>query len=194
MGGGETVALTLASHLARNHDVTIFCTRPVNKKSLEAFFGIGLKNIHIEVFGKHITRLPTFNSLKNSMYVRKFLRMGLDSDLIIDTCSNGLFDKKLPCKTICYVHFPNYTRPKRGIKSILNHFLIKEDEMFNYDHIVCNSKFTQQHVRKLTKKNTCVIYPPVNIESTVLMNKRKPIIVSIGRYSPEKKFDVLIDA
>ena len=65
--------------------------------------------------------------------------------------------------------------------------------MFSYDTIVCNSKFTQNHVKKLTKKKTQVVYPPVMVEK-VKPAKKKKIIVSIGRFSPEKKHEVLIEA
>ena len=40
MGGGETVALTIASALRKEHEVTIFCIKAVDVPRLEAFFGL----------------------------------------------------------------------------------------------------------------------------------------------------------
>ena len=60
----------------------------------------------------------------------------------------------------------------------MNSFLIKEKDMFTYDSIICNSKFTQTHVNKLTKRKTQVIYPPVKTEH--LKPKKKKDIVKAG--------------
>jgi len=76
---------------------------------------------------------------------------------------------------------------------LFNHLLIHEDDMFNYDEIVCNSKFTQKHVAELTKKATNVIYPPVKL-AHIVAKKKENMIVTIGRFSSEKKLEVLIEA
>lgn len=194
MGGGEMVALTIASALRNGHQVTVLVTRPVDVKRLQTFFGLPLGGVEFRVFGWWITRLPTFPSLKPSLYVRTAYALYKGFDLVLDTCSNGLFDRKLPQNTICYVHFPNYTKPKKGLKALLNPFLIKEKDMFCYDKIVCNSKFTQSHVKKLTSRKTIVIYPPVMVEKIKPAKRKQDLIISIGRFSPEKKFEVLIEA
>ena len=115
MGGGETVALTIAHAISKDNDVTIFVLKKPNIKKLEEFFGLNLKNVKFEVFGKKISNLPSFSSFKPSMYIKIALKK-LDTenyDVVIDTCSNGLFNKKIIPKTICYVHFPNFTKPKK---------------------------------------------------------------------------------
>ena len=45
MGGGETVALTIASFLSQENDVTILVTEKPNPKKLENFFGLDLKKV-----------------------------------------------------------------------------------------------------------------------------------------------------
>lgn len=194
-GGGETVCLTIASELSKKHDVTIYTIKKPNIKNLEDFFGLKLNKINFTIFGQSITRLPTFNTLKSSLYVKKAIEIFEQEkyDLVIDTCSNGLFNKKLNAKTICYVHFPNFTKPKKGIKSILNSQIIKTKDMYKYDKIICNSRFTQNAVSKITKIKTEIISPPVKTEKIRPKSKKK-IITTIGRYSPEKKLEVIIKA
>ena len=193
MGGGETVALTTASALSEEHDVTILVTKKPDIKKLEAFFGLSLKNVKFKEFGKLITFLPSMKSFKDSLYIKNAYKYFDNYDLVIDTCSNGLFYKKIKPKTICYVHFPNYTKPKKGLKYLLNFILIKKEDMFQYDEIICNSKFTQDYLKKLTDKKTEVIYPPVKVDK-IKPRKKENIIVTIGRYSPEKKHEVMIQA
>lgn len=194
IGGGETVALTIASILSKNNDVTIFVSKKPDIKKLEQFFGLNLKNVKFEVFGKTITNLPSFSSFKPSMYVETALKHlnNKKYDVVIDTCSNGLFNKKITPKTICYIHFPNFTKQKKGMLSALNSKIIKQEDMFKYDKIICNSKFTEETVNKLTTKKTEVIYPPVKI-SEINPRRKKGKIITIGRYSPEKKLEVMIE-
>lgn len=193
MGGGETVALTIASHLRKDHNITIFCIKPVDTKKLESFFDLPLDGIKFKVFGKCISALPSFSSFKPSLYLRSIMSRLNKFDIVIDTCSNGLFYKKLKAKTICYVHFPNYTITKKGIKSLLNFILIKEKNMFTYDTILCNSNFTKNQVAKLTGNKLDVLYPPVNVDK-IKSTKKESIITSVGRFSPEKKFEPLIES
>jgi len=194
MGGGETVSLTIAQALSKNNDVTIFVSKKPDIKKLEKFFNLNLKNIKFEVFGQKITKLPSFSSFKPSMYVESALKE-FDNEkyeLVIDTCSNGLFNKKISPKTICYIHFPNFTKQKKGALSVLNSKIIKQEDMFNYDEIICNSNFTEDTVKKLTIRKTNVIYPPVKT-SEISPRRKKGKIITVGRYSPEKKLEVMIE-
>lgn len=200
-GGGETVCLTIASELSKKHKVTIYTIKKPNKQKLEKFFDLNLKKVNFKLFGQEITKFPSFKTLKASMYVKKFLNIIENEtknekkkyDVVIDTCSNGLFNKKLKAKTLCYVHFPNFTKPKKGIKSVLNSQIIKKKDMYKYDKIICNSKFTQKAVQKITKKKTMIINPPVKTEKIKSTTKKK-VITTIGRYSPEKKLEIIVKA
>lgn len=193
MGGGETVCLTLASALQNTHNITIFVTRPVDIQKYEHFFDLPLNNITFTVVGTSILKIPSLNTYKPSILLRSLYTTLNKFDLVIDTCSNGLFDKKLKPKTIAYIHFPNYTQQKKGWKSLFNFLLINEKNMFTYDHIICNSGFTKSQVEQLTNRNIDVIHPPVKTEK-IQAKKKKKMITSIGRFSPEKKFETIINA
>ncbi len=203
MGGGERVMLTIASALKKDNEVTIFALKDKSIKELERFFDIPLEGVRIKTFGHLIQKLPRkLNQAKNSLLLKSVMGQLGKFDLVIDTCSNGLFYKKIPAKTLAYIHFPNYTKTKTGWKSLMNPLLIKEEKMFNYDGIIVNSNFTKDQVEQLIRPkrrdehgSIVVINPPVDTDKIkqVSMAKKEKLIVTIGRYSPEKKLDVLIE-
>ncbi|OGC77530.1 hypothetical protein A2619_01945 [candidate division WWE3 bacterium RIFOXYD1_FULL_39_9] len=65
------------------------------------------------------------------------------------------------------------------------------------DFILTNSKETQKRIQKFYRRNAVVIYPPVDVNhSTVIENKsiQKPYYVAVGRLIKYKNFDLLIQA
>lgn len=193
-GGGEYVSLVIAQLLARNNKVVIISSSKADKKRLARFFGLSLKNVVFEKRKISIVHgVPFFHSFKKSFETR-FLNDLCQYDLIIDTGTNGWFTKKLPSKTLCYVHFPQFQGQKKGWKRISNWFLTTPNQAFQYDCIACNSKFTKKHLIKLVKRRVVVLYPPVEVDKVKASKRKKNIIVNIGRFTREKKQDVLINA
>jgi glycosyltransferase involved in cell wall biosynthesis len=192
-GGGERVALTIASMLSEDNQVDLFTPYDVSKEALESYFNIDVSGIRIRSFGKLIRALPSLETVKPSLYLRNAYRLLNNYDLVIDTCTNGWFDKKLKPKTLCYIHFPKFTTKKTGLKSILNPLIIKKDRAFTYDKILCNSNFTKEFVSTMTDRELEVVYPPVEVESITPKKKIKRI-VTIGRLTEDKKIDVMIEA
>lgn len=191
-GGGEMVALTLASALREKHEVTIFVAYPVDRRKLERFFALPLDGIIFRVFGRVLAHVPV-RFLRPSLYVKRALALFRGFDVVIDTASNGMFCRPLPQKTICYVHFPAVTGKMSGVRSLLNPLLVDPSSMFCYDRIVCNSEFTRSHVARLTREPLRVVYPPVKCNEIRVLPK-EDLVISIGRFSPEKKHEVMIDA
>lgn len=193
-GGGEMVALTIASMLSKNHEVEVLSSFPADKGELEDFFDLDLGNLSLKVrpFAKFVNALPFINSYKNSLEV---LYLGdLDHyDLVIDTGTNGLFTKKLKSKTVCYVHFPFFQPKKKGWKKVLNFLLVDSKRAFNYDKIVCNSSFTKKYVQTLTRKQIHIVNPPVKV-SQIRHSNKKNFIVTVGRFTREKKHEIMIEA
>ena len=192
-GGGETVALTVASILSGRHKVDIFTSQGVNKIKLEKFFGLNLTKVNIVLLGKILFNLHSFRSTKPSLILRNSYKKLENYDLVIDTGTNGWFDKKLKIKTICYIHYPFFYKKKKGIKSLLNKLVIQPENAFKYDKILCNSNFTKKIVSRLTMKNLEILYPPVQI-GKIKPKKRDNRIVTVGRFSYDKKHEVLIEA
>ncbi|MBN1502102.1 glycosyltransferase family 4 protein [Candidatus Woesearchaeota archaeon] len=196
-GGGELISLIIADSLSRKHEVTIYSPFNADKKELEKFFDVNLSRVEIRQLGflsSLVSRIPFIKTLKTSFYVRDMMSIK-GSDLIFDTGTNGQFFKKLKCKTACYINFTKFTALKKGWKSILNFLLIDPKEAYKYDLIISNSKFTQKAVRDYSHgKESIIINPPVKIDKINPKKKKKNYILSIGRFSPEKKHEVMIDA
>ena len=193
-GGGETVALTVASILSKKNDVDVLTSFRTDKNRLEKFFNLDLSKVNFKVrqIAHLIHKLPSIPSYKSSLQLRYLVDLN-KYDLVIDTGTNGWFTKKLKTKTLCYVHFPYFQRKKKGWKKITNKLLIDPKKAFQYDKIICNSNFTKKSLQKLTNKKIEVIYPPVDV-SEIKPAKKKNIIVTIGRFTYEKKHELMIKA
>jgi len=193
-GGGETVTLTIAFALAKDHNVTILSSDKVDKKKISRFYGLDLQKVEFRVrkVASIIKKLPFLNSYKTSLQVKLINDLNR-YDLVIDTGTNGWFTKKLKPKTICYIHYPYFQSKKKGWKKITNNLLVDPKKAFQYDTLICNSRFTKKCLRKLTNKKIEVIYPPVEV-SKIKPRKKQNKIVTIGRFTYEKKHEVLIDA
>ena len=192
-GGGETVALTIASILSRRHKVDIFTSQEVNKNTLEKFFGLNLTKVNIVLLGKGLSNILIFKSARTSLILRNSYEKLENYDLVIDTCTNGWFDKKLKTKTICYIHYPFFYRKKKGIKRFMNKLIIQPQNAFQYDKIFCNSNYTKNIVSELTNKKLEVLYPPVEVKK-IKPEKKLNRIVTIGRFTYDKKHEIMIEA
>ena len=193
-GGGEAVALTIASEMSRHNKVDILTHYAADKNSLEEFFDLDLSKVNIRYINKLKSKLPVPNSVKSSILLRSSYKVFEEYDLTIDTCTNGWFDKKLKTKTICYIHFPFFHRRKKGFKRILNPFIIKPEHAFKYNKMFCNSNFTKSIVEKMTDKPLEILYPPVQVKKIRPKGKKLNRIVTIGRFTYEKKHEIMINA
>ena len=192
-GGGERFALIIARILSTEHEVDLFTPHSINKKELGVFFKINIDKLVFIKFGKFIENLPILNSAKPSILLRSAYKKLEKYDLVIDSCTNGWFDKKLKCRTICYIHYPFFQPQKKGVKSLMNPLIIKLQNAFQYDKIFCNSNFTKNIVDKITDKPLEVLNPPVEVEKIKPLKKLN-IIITVGRLTYEKKFEVMIEA
>lgn len=61
------------------------------------------------------------------------------------------------------------------------------------DHIVCNSFFVKEWVKEKYKRDSDVIYPPVNLSCFTLQENKEDYYVAVGRLADIKRFDIIID-
>ena len=64
----------------------------------------------------------------------------------------------------------------------------------NPDFIICNSKFVQNWVKVNYKRESAVIYPPVNLQAFPLKEVKQDFYVIAGRMATIKRFDLVIEA
>jgi glycosyltransferase involved in cell wall biosynthesis len=63
----------------------------------------------------------------------------------------------------------------------------------SYARVIVNSEFTRQWVRHRWRADSAVVFPPSRA-STATHPPKRPLIASLGRFMPDKKHGVLIDA
>lgn len=103
-------------------------------------------------------------------------------------------------KRIAYVHFPqNLTcMQKTGHKHQWfwklfywpNTFQLRR-QIKKTSLIMCNSLYTQNAIMTYWGRKAEVVYPPVDIEAFKPILK-EPLIVSVGRFSPEKNYELIV--
>ncbi|NLK81900.1 MAG: glycosyltransferase family 4 protein, partial [Bacteroidales bacterium] len=77
-------------------------------------------------------------------------------------------------------------------KKYLQRYDIKTAQ--NPDFLISNSIFVQQWVKTHYKRDSVVIYPPVEIDNFEISNNKEDYYITIGRLEPYKRFDVIIEA
>ncbi len=136
-------------------------------------------------------------------------------DLVIS--SNSAFAHGLIVNSeiphFCYAHAPmryawdythRYQQEKtKGWKKILQPFLwsaLKKLRIWDYlsaqrpDYIWANSKTTQHRIKKYWRRNSTVLYPPVDINRFSLQKNHKNFYFIVSMLEPFKKIDIAVKA
>jgi len=218
-GGGERLcAIVVDEALQKAHNVAIATTSQFNAKAtFEKNFGISLieepqqfyllkKYINLfGIFHRLITYLPIRKAIKKFHPESVFLDMEFIKPLQSDV-------KKYNAKVLRYVHFP--TVAETSIKELLPEkyfrfpynlywklYLLFQRRVVlpaedDFSDIVCaNSMFTKRFVEKVwNRKDVKVVYPPVSVSEYSPGSSKEDIVVSLGRFTPEKRFELAIQA
>lgn len=62
------------------------------------------------------------------------------------------------------------------------------------DKIICNSNFVARRIKKYYRRESTVIYPPVNFNNFYISEKKEPYFLMVGRLLAYKRFDIAIEA
>ncbi|MEK7130025.1 MAG: glycosyltransferase [Patescibacteria group bacterium] len=62
------------------------------------------------------------------------------------------------------------------------------------DYFIANSKFVAERIKKYYKKDSVVIYPPVDLSKCVMSEQQDKYFVIVGRMRPYKRFDLAVKA
>jgi len=167
MSGGERYLLTLASHWSQSHDVFLFWDDPKILKESES-------RLHID-----LSRIRTAENVFKTKNVFRKLAVSRGYDLIF-FLTDGSIPTTFARRNILHVQVPFQDIPVHPIK------------LLRFQEIVCNSFFTKDHLEPRVGKRSIVIYPPVaSVKRTG--SAKKNVILSVGRFHPLKKQDVLIE-
>jgi glycosyltransferase involved in cell wall biosynthesis len=62
------------------------------------------------------------------------------------------------------------------------------------DHFIANSNYVAGRIRKYYRRDSTIIYPPINTSQSFLADKPGDYYLAVGRLVPYKRTDILIDA
>ena len=172
LGGGERYTLTLASLWSQKHDVQLFWNGSSLLDKAQKRFDIDLSRVSVV---KNV--FDTNNLLAKLATSRKY------------DCIFFLTDGSVPTSLARYniLHF----------QVPFTHISANPIAMSRITKIVCNSKYTRDHIDTRFQKNASVIYPPVRQVVSKTQIKKKKMILSVGRFTSvhqAKKQNIMIDA
>ena len=171
-GGGERYTLALASHWSKKHDVFLFWDDDAIRKISEQRFNIGL------------SRVKTTQNFFRSKNVLKKALLSQKYDLMF-----FLSDGSIPTSFATY-NILHFQVPFTDIR-------VNPLKLRQYQVVVCNSRFTKNHLDSRLSNRSIVIYPPIDTSQFHCNVKKEKIILSVGRftsYFQTKKQEVLIEA
>jgi glycosyltransferase involved in cell wall biosynthesis len=162
-----------------------------------------------------ISKLPFYKQLFSPY--RVFAKAAFESldlsnfDLVISS-SNAYMAKAVKVKEgahYCYCHTPprslyGYTTMTdwkknvfiKMIGHIINHFMRMMDFTVaqRVDHFIANSAETQSRIKKFYRRESLIVYPPVNLSAHFTVKKDKGYYLYVGRLAKSKNVDLAIAA
>ncbi len=210
-GGGNGVAGWMIQALVAEHEVAALTWEPPDFASIDRFFGTSLQAAGIRLFQaparlrRRVDRLPLpLGLLRGHLLLRECRRIADDYDVVL-TANN---ESDLGPPGIQYVHYPKFdpTRPAVDLRwyhpraavrayteicGFATGFSLKR---MRRNVTLANSSWTAERIRTVHGIEPFVVHPPVAGDfPDVPWTEREPGFVCIGRISPEKRIDVVID-
>lgn len=171
-----------------------------------------------KVHASFINKFPSWFK-KRVKFLAPFLPSAIESfdvskyDLILS--SSNSFAKGVISKPqaihICYCHAPSTfiwnafhsyrdQQRKGGLLNfmilLLTHYLRQWDRQAadRVDYFIANSKLTQSRIKKYYRRESTVIYPPVDIERITPTKSHKDYFLIVSQLTPYKNIDLAIEA
>lgn len=211
-GGAERVLKVLSEMYPEAPIYTLLYDK---KKMGEMFAGKDVRSSYLQKFPKFLKKhyrwlIPFYPAVCETFDLREY-------DLVIS--SSGAWSKgivtKLNTVHVAYLHSPmrfvwdysdQYIKELKGKKmSLFARFGLNYIRVWDRlaadrpDHLISNSKYTQDRVAKYYRRESQVIYPPVTVEQKSEANKlmklkAKSYFLIVSRLSPYKKVDLVVEA
>jgi glycosyltransferase involved in cell wall biosynthesis len=152
----------------------------------------------------HRQFLPLYPWAVESLDLREY-------DLVISSCGPAMMgaNTRQDAIHICYCHTPQrsywdlYSDHQLQLPSLLRHAFVLSagwvrtwefSAMQRVDHIISNSNYIAERVRKYFRRESTVIYPPVAMSSRPLSSSTSDYYLTVGRLEKQKRVDILIEA
>ncbi len=206
-GGAEKVLKVLADLFPEAPIYTLL----YEKKNVDKYF----KDKHIET--SIIQKLP--GGVKHYQWYMPLMPMAVEFfdlrnyDLVISDASafaKGVITSPNALH-ICYCHTPTryvwdythqyinelkYNKYLKKIISLVLNYIRLWDRMAadRVDKFIANSKTVQQRIKKYYRRNSIVIYPPVELDKFYILDDLADYFLIGGRLAPYKRVDMVIEA
>lgn len=210
-GGGNGVAAWFLESLKHEHEISLLTWHPVELDEINDYYGTSLR---VSEFTFHMVsptlrllldRVPTSLSLlKSSLLMRLAKRIQHDYDLLL-TANN---ETDFGCPGIQYIHFPWNYLPRPQIDLRWYHVPPLTNGYYRFCSWLCdfssermaqnltlvNSDWTGAKVRERHGIESITLYPSVAGSFPMIpWEERQDGFVCIGRISPEKELEKVID-
>lgn len=88
----------------------------------------------------------------------------------------------------------------KGLKSWLARYILHRIRMWDYrtangvDQFIANSDYIARRIRKVYRRESTVIYPPVDVRNFSLQTEKEDFYLAASRMVPYKKIDIIVEA
>jgi glycosyltransferase involved in cell wall biosynthesis len=210
-GGGNLVAAWMLEALRDEHQLTLLTIEPPDLADCNRFFGTSLQAGDFEVRTVPAVRrlgalAPTpLTFLKHSLLLRHARRLAADHDVLVTADNETDFGRR----GIQYVHYPKLDpiRPAvelrwyHGSRAAVSLYYKLgrrlggiSDEGIRRNVTLVNSAFIAARIRALHGIDATVLHPPVPGNfSAVPWEARENAFVALGRISPEKRLEDVVE-
>jgi len=193
IGGSEQVCLSILESLEeKGHNVSLGTFEKTDWEKIEKYFGKVCQPDQ-EIVCSRRFGLFAYGETLNFYFLAS--KMPDDSDVVLVSCTSPWFYPPQAKALIIYV-LP-FMKPERAIWQLyLKPYLFMQRRLLNRVKnkvLLTNSSFSAEIIENAYSICPQVLYPPVNTRM-FCPSKKENLVVSTGRFVPEKRFEILVEA
>jgi glycosyltransferase involved in cell wall biosynthesis len=192
IGGSEQVCLSMIESLKENgYAVSLGTFEKTDWENVERYFP-KIRKPDNEIVKPRLLGTFAYGEMVNFLYLES--KMPKDACTTVVSCTSPWFYCPSTPRAVIYL------LPPLWYDTGLHHSYLKPYVFIQRKHLgkenkvlLTNSSFSAKIIKKVYSVEPNVLYPPVNIED-FHPSYKEDLIVSVGRFDPLKRFEVLVEA